>query len=326
MGETDQDLTNSHSSSSAYSYGIGSASPSGYELSGKIMLSAIVILLFVVVLMVCLHLYARWYLIRARRRHSRRTRRRTRIVFYVDPSNPNSTNAVTVSAGGTRGLDAFVLASLPVFVYSEKTHPDLPECAVCLSEFEENETGRTLPKCKHSFHIGCIDMWFHSHSTCPLCRSPVEPGQENGDEVVISVNESGSGSSSELCSDCQHEDGHTGSGPGQTSSSGGSRLKDFAGVSIEIPRRNESFRDEFSDSPTIQGGFRSPMSRMLSFTRILSRDRRSSMSSPTVGNVEVSCAGGTTTTTTTTSTGSVNESDVERETRQTQRENSEMTR
>ncbi|KAK9992223.1 hypothetical protein SO802_027208 [Lithocarpus litseifolius] len=293
-------------------------SGSGYELSGKIMLSAIVILLFVVILMVCLHLYARWYLIRARRRHSRRTHRRTRIVFYVDPSNPNSSNA---AAAGTRGLDAFVLASLPVFVYSEKTHPELPECAVCLSEFEENETGRTLPKCKHSFHIGCIDMWFHSHSTCPLCRSAVEPCQENRDEVVISINEPGSGS--ELCSDCQHEDGHTGSGsgPGQTSSSGGSRLKDFAGVSIEIPRRNEGFRDEFSDSPASQGGYRSPMSRMLSFTRILSRDRRSNMSSPTVGNVEVSCGGGTTTT-----TGSVNESDVERETRQTQRENSEMTR
>nr|POF05283.1 ring-h2 finger protein atl2 [Quercus suber] len=319
MGELD---TDNHNPSESYINGSGSGS--GYELSGKIMLSAIVILLFVVVLMVSLHLYARWYLIRARRRHSRRTRRRTRIVFYVDPSNPNSSNAVTVSAGGTRGLDAFVLASLPVFVYSEKTHPELPECAVCLSEFEENETGRTLPKCKHSFHIGCIDMWFHSHSTCPLCRSAVEPGQENGDEVVISINESGSGSSSELCSDCQHEDGHTGSGsgpgPGQTSSSGGSRLKDFAGVSIEIPTRNEGFRDEFSDSPASQGGFRSPMSRMLSFTRILSRDRRSNMSSPTVGNVEVSCGGGTPT------AGSVNESDVERETRQTQRENSEMTR
>ena len=318
MGELDSPIPNSDK----YNYDNGSGN--GYELSGKIMLSAIVILLFVVILMVCLHLYARWYLVRARRRHSRRARRRTRIVFYVDPSNPNSSNAVTVSAGGTRGLDAFVLASLPVFVYSEKTHPELPECAVCLSESEENETGRTLPKCKHSFHIGCIDMWFHSHSTCPLCRSAVEPGQENGDEVVISINESGSGSGSELCSDCQHEDGHTGSGsgsgPGQTSSSGGSRLKDFAGVSIEIPRRNENFRDEFSDSPASQGGFRSPMSRMLSFTRILSRDRRSNMSSPTVGNVEVSCGGGTTT------TGSVNESDVERETRQTQRENSEMTR
>jgi hypothetical protein len=280
----------------------------GYALSGKIMLSAIVILLFVVVLMVGLHLYARWYLLRARRRHSRRPRRRTRIVFYVDSDNANNVNAV--AAGGTRGLDAFVLSSLPVFVYSSKTHQELPECAVCLSEFEENETGRTLPKCNHSFHIGCIDMWFHSHSTCPLCRSTVEPGTGHGlnpesrEEVVISVNDPGP--SSELCSDCQHED--SGTGMGQASSSGGARKPvEFAGVSVEIPRRNESFRDEYSlsDSPASQGGFRSPMSRMLSFTRILSRDRRSSVSPTSANVVGVSCGG----------TESAAESDIERGTR-----------
>ncbi|KAJ6430876.1 hypothetical protein OIU84_018391 [Salix udensis] len=53
----------------------------GYALSGKIMLSAIVVLFFVIILMVCLHLYARWYLIRARQRHTRRHRNRTNLVF-----------------------------------------------------------------------------------------------------------------------------------------------------------------------------------------------------------------------------------------------------
>lgn len=43
-------------------------------------------------------------------------------------------------------------------------------CSVCLSEFEEEETLRILPKCNHAFHIQCIDTWLHSHSTCPLCR------------------------------------------------------------------------------------------------------------------------------------------------------------
>ncbi|KAJ7533737.1 hypothetical protein O6H91_13G061800 [Diphasiastrum complanatum] len=37
----------------------------------------------------------------------------------------------------------------------------------------ENEKGRLLPKCNHRFHTGCIDMWFHTHSTCPLCRTCV---------------------------------------------------------------------------------------------------------------------------------------------------------
>ncbi|XP_031271378.1 RING-H2 finger protein ATL52-like [Pistacia vera] len=48
------------------------------------------------------------------------------------------------------------------------------ECPVCLSIFEEGEEVRQLPRCKHSFHAPCIDMWLYSHFDCPLCRAPVE--------------------------------------------------------------------------------------------------------------------------------------------------------
>ncbi|KAK9275368.1 hypothetical protein L1049_022632 [Liquidambar formosana] len=48
------------------------------------------------------------------------------------------------------------------------------ECAVCLSVFEDGEDVRKLPRCKHSFHAPCIDMWLYSHSDCPLCRAHVE--------------------------------------------------------------------------------------------------------------------------------------------------------
>lgn len=247
----------------------------GYALSGKIMLSAIVILFFVVILMVCLHLYARWYLLRARRRQIRRSRnRRPNVVFYVDPANPNTTHVTLPS----RGLDATVLKSLPVFVYSSETHPDSIECAVCLSEFEENEMGRTLPKCNHSFHIECIDMWFHSHSTCPLCRSPVEPVPENfvqdGPSSEITESDAGSG----LCTTCQHEEGAS------TSSCGVQRKPvELMGVTIEVPRRNGTCEgDSGTESPSSLA-FRSPMSRMLSFKRIISREKRTNVS-PSSGN------------------------------------------
>ncbi|GJW07836.1 RING-H2 finger protein ATL52-like protein [Tanacetum coccineum] len=47
------------------------------------------------------------------------------------------------------------------------------ECSVCLSVFEEGEEVRKLPRCNHSFHASCIDMWLYSHFDCPLCRAPV---------------------------------------------------------------------------------------------------------------------------------------------------------
>ncbi|KAL8495828.1 hypothetical protein ACS0TY_019802 [Phlomoides rotata] len=47
------------------------------------------------------------------------------------------------------------------------------DCAVCLSEFQENESLRLLPKCSHAFHLPCIDTWLRSQSNCPLCRASV---------------------------------------------------------------------------------------------------------------------------------------------------------
>jgi hypothetical protein len=41
---------------------------------------------------------------------------------------------------------------------------------VCLEHVRAGETVRQLPACRHLFHVGCIDMWLHSHRTCPLCR------------------------------------------------------------------------------------------------------------------------------------------------------------
>lgn len=237
------------------------------------MLSAIVVLFGVVVLMVCLHIYARWYLLRLRR-HRRRSRRRNRshIVFYVDSANPTIAD---------RGLDAAILRSLPVFTYSFKTRPDPMECAVCLSEFEEGEAGRLLPKCNHAFHTACIDMWFHSHSTCPLCRSLVEMVPENLAGVDLGVDRGPvePGSSSRLP-------------PTEAlASSLAERRKEFemGKVTIEVPVRNSSEDDCGPGSPSCQGQ-KSPSTRFMSIKRILSMNRKSSPASPSTAAVGPSTA------------------------------------
>lgn len=78
-----------------------------------------------------------------------------------------------------QGLDRSLVESLPEVSYSVvknmKTGKDSLECAVCLERFEEDENLRLLPKCSHVFHSECIDVWFHSHSTCPLCRASLLP-------------------------------------------------------------------------------------------------------------------------------------------------------
>ncbi|KAB2040619.1 hypothetical protein ERO13_D02G084400v2 [Gossypium hirsutum] len=78
-----------------------------------------------------------------------------------------------------RGLDSSVIESFPTFLYSTvkglKIGKDTLECAVCLNEFEDDETLRMIPICNHVFHPDCIDAWLSSHSTCPVCRANLAP-------------------------------------------------------------------------------------------------------------------------------------------------------
>ncbi|KAI8540842.1 hypothetical protein RHMOL_Rhmol08G0016200 [Rhododendron molle] len=82
-----------------------------------------------------------------------------------------------------RGLDPAAINSFPLFIYSEIKNLRIGKgelsCAVCVSEFEDNERLRLLPKCDHAFHPECIDPWLASHSTCPICRANLSQGIES---------------------------------------------------------------------------------------------------------------------------------------------------
>ncbi|XP_028760851.1 E3 ubiquitin-protein ligase ATL42-like [Neltuma alba] len=81
------------------------------------------------------------------------------------------------SSSGSRyaGIDKQVIQALPFFKFSSlKGSKEGLECAVCLSKFDDVEVLRLLPKCKHAFHMNCIDRWLECHSTCPLCRDKVD--------------------------------------------------------------------------------------------------------------------------------------------------------
>lgn len=139
--------------------------PKTVEITGKIMVVAIIFLFLVVVFVLILHVYAKWYWWRTEQPPvpppaTRRQRRRFVFAPGQDPLR-------------TAGLEPSVIRSLPVLVFRPQDFKDGLECAVCLSELVEGDKARLLPKCNHGFHVDCIDMWFQSHSTCPLCRNTV---------------------------------------------------------------------------------------------------------------------------------------------------------
>ncbi|RCV12063.1 hypothetical protein SETIT_2G238400v2 [Setaria italica] len=88
-------------------------------------------------------------------------------------------NGAAARSRRQRGLDAAVLETFPTMAYADvkahKAGKGALECAVCLSEFDDDETLRLLPKCSHVFHPDCIDTWLASHVTCPVCRANLVP-------------------------------------------------------------------------------------------------------------------------------------------------------
>lgn len=139
-----------------------------YDFNSKIMLTAIISLSLVVVVVIVLHTYARCVLRRQALRRAAALRRLGSTVGHVH----------SAAEPPKRGLEPSVIAALPVFVYTREGRHEGDadvECAVCLSMLEDEEMARLLPNCKHNFHVECVDTWLNSHSTCPICRTEVEP-------------------------------------------------------------------------------------------------------------------------------------------------------
>ncbi|XP_059299548.1 RING-H2 finger protein ATL3-like [Lycium ferocissimum] len=269
-----------------------------FQLTGKILVVAIVVLFLVLFFIFSLHLYSKWFWNRHRQAGNSDpniTRRRRRFDFSPGHQEVNVTTALFP------GLEPSVLKTIPVVLFNPKEFKDGLECAVCLCDVSEGEKARLLPKCNHGFHVDCIDMWFQSHSTCPLCRNPVSKissdqnpiSQEStveeevpnfptnvlfwGNETQVStfgpsLEESLQGSNSSNNSACPPPP------PSSSSSSSGSTSdRPCVSLVIDIPRPiNEVEEEHKSPMPT----------RLRSLKRLLSRDRRGNPSSPRNVDVE----------------------------------------
>ncbi|CAN6457594.1 unnamed protein product [Victoria cruziana] len=95
----------------------------------------------------------------------------------VDTSYEDLTSLFDVS--GTKGMSSDSITKLPEFVVGRKRSAgagaggDQAPCCICLQELREGDSARRLPKCRHRFHVGCIDRWLTIDGSCPVCRQDV---------------------------------------------------------------------------------------------------------------------------------------------------------
>jgi hypothetical protein len=77
-----------------------------------------------------------------------------------------------------RGATQDLIDQMPEIIFSHELHNGSQEtsCAVCLSEFDDDDVLRRLP-CGHNFHRSCIDKWLKRNKVCPLCLQDIEAVQ-----------------------------------------------------------------------------------------------------------------------------------------------------
>ncbi|XP_066313591.1 RING-H2 finger protein ATL39-like [Miscanthus floridulus] len=151
----------------------------GYSFSGRVLLTAVVILAMLTVVFVLIRLLLYQFVARGRGSLALGVRR-----SFGSFSRRSARH----------GLDASALATLPVTTYrvrkadgggggdgsssasgSAAGMTSAADCAVCLSELADGEKVRALPGCGHVFHVDCVDAWLRSRTTCPVCRAEVRP-------------------------------------------------------------------------------------------------------------------------------------------------------
>lgn len=218
-----------------------------YYSNTKIMQVSIILLMGVVVLVILLHVYARW-LVR------RQARRRAALPSLGLVARANH----SAEQPPKMGLDPSVIVSLPTFTFRQ---PDptaqneqtltVPECAVCLSVLKDEEVIRLLPNCKHTFHVECIDKWFALHSTCPVCRAEAQPAARpelSGKPAGSVQMEPAPGSMISLCVEGASADG-AGASSSHKRSGSISRLSSFQRVLSreKSPRRIQPQEDNTVD-------------------------------------------------------------------------------
>ncbi|XP_062073596.1 RING-H2 finger protein ATL52-like isoform X2 [Humulus lupulus] len=146
----------------------------------------------------------------------------------------------------TNGLDEALIKSITVCKFKKGDGLiEGTDCSVCLSEFQEDESIRLLPKCSHAFHIHCIDTWLRSHSNCPLCRAQVVCVNASTTTAQLPPTTETS-SSSETMEENPHrenENGVLGHGQNSERSSGNEEVERGNGVYV---RKTSSLR-AFSD-------------------------------------------------------------------------------
>ena len=68
-----------------------------------------------------------------------------------------------------------LLSESELIVYNDDTRDQFSEerCSICSENYSNGDIIRKIRRCGHYFHQSCVDRWFGTNSTCPICRGDI---------------------------------------------------------------------------------------------------------------------------------------------------------
>ncbi|KAJ7525870.1 hypothetical protein O6H91_17G071800 [Diphasiastrum complanatum] len=113
------------------------------------------------------------------------------------PTSPQAQQQVLTTEMQKVWCKRAVVDAVPIIRYSamasgcsQEPKDSTKECMICLSDFNDGEMIRILPNCSHIFHAQCIDLWFFSQISCPVCRKSLAldlPSSFSGRRCLFSL-------------------------------------------------------------------------------------------------------------------------------------------
>jgi hypothetical protein len=92
-----------------------------------------------------------------------------RIYSNVNNSNNSSINGISIdySSSDTESSNNSETNN------DENYNNDVESCSICREEYTNGQELRRINNCSHEFHKSCIDTWFNTNITCPICRGNI---------------------------------------------------------------------------------------------------------------------------------------------------------
>ena len=95
------------------------------------------------------------------------------VTLYTQGQSQNNMDDVNVTP------DINVLTSASSIHIYDTLETEFESCSICMENFSSNSIVRKINNCGHIFHVDCVDTWFESNITCPVCRNDLREESQN---------------------------------------------------------------------------------------------------------------------------------------------------